>query len=331
MIFQSNMFKNESIKIPNCIFIIIKKIPVVFVLCLLAWSYYVYIHHLCLGYIKIPEVKKSYILIYHIILVFFMWSYLKTIFTKPGEVPEKFKLPKDTFEKFNKHNNDLDGQRRVLTEFAKDLPISTVTNSNDVRFCVKCRVIKPDRSHHCSLCGKCVIKMDHHCPWVINCVSYSNYKFFVLFLIYNLLMNVFVVTTSLSFVLKYWKTTLNLETQEKPYKIHIILLFTIASLLSVTLFSMLVYHIYLLSKNCTTLESFRPPKFMESYDKNGFNLGFYRNIQEVFGKNILLWFIPLFTSLGDGVTFELNKKIPETQSLLYKDVYEKNTSYGYFY
>lgn len=27
-------------------------------------------------------------------------------------------------------------------------------------FCLKCQVEKPDRAHHCSSCGKCVLKMD---------------------------------------------------------------------------------------------------------------------------------------------------------------------------
>lgn len=43
------------------------------------------------------------------------------------------------------------------------------------------------------------------------------------------------------------------------------------------------------------LESFRPPKFLEGYDKNGFNLGCFRNIQQVFGKEIILWPLPLDT------------------------------------
>lgn len=32
------------------------------------------------------------------------------------------------------------------------------------RFCTKCQLPKPDRSHHCSICRMCTYKMDHHCP-----------------------------------------------------------------------------------------------------------------------------------------------------------------------
>ncbi|KAL9938603.1 hypothetical protein V8E36_002322 [Tilletia maclaganii] len=41
---------------------------------------------------------------------------------------------------------------------------------------------KPERSHHCSVCKTCVVKYDHHCPWINACVGLGNERYFVLFL-----------------------------------------------------------------------------------------------------------------------------------------------------
>ncbi|KAI8430960.1 hypothetical protein MSG28_001064 [Choristoneura fumiferana] len=38
--------------------------------------------------------------------------------------------------------------------------------------CTKCCSIKPERAHHCSVCQRCIRKMDHHCPWMIVYVFY---------------------------------------------------------------------------------------------------------------------------------------------------------------
>lgn len=32
------------------------------------------------------------------------------------------------------------------------------------RQCRRCQTFKPERAHHCSICQRCIIKMDHHCP-----------------------------------------------------------------------------------------------------------------------------------------------------------------------
>ena len=48
-------------------------------------------------------------------------------------------------------------------------------------YCFICKLVKPERAHHCSLCNKCILKMDHHCPWVGNCVGFGNHKLFVQF------------------------------------------------------------------------------------------------------------------------------------------------------
>ncbi|CAD8083814.1 unnamed protein product [Paramecium primaurelia] len=50
--------------------------------------------------------------------------------------------------------------------------------------CYDCFIQTPDRSKHCEFCKRCVIKYDHHCPWVNNCVGNDNQSIFWLFLLF---------------------------------------------------------------------------------------------------------------------------------------------------
>ena len=50
------------------------------------------------------------------------------------------------------------------------------------RFCPVCRLAKPPEAHHCRTCQQCIMMMDHHCPYVANCVGEGNRANFVLFL-----------------------------------------------------------------------------------------------------------------------------------------------------
>jgi palmitoyltransferase len=75
------------------------------------------------------------------------------------------------------------------------------------RTCRRCgpTSFKPSRAHHCSICNRCVVKMDHHCPWVNNCVGLGNHKFFLLFISYTFLSCAF----SLALVLFRFFTCVN--------------------------------------------------------------------------------------------------------------------------
>lgn len=53
--------------------------------------------------------------------------------------------------------------------------------------CVVCRARRKMRSHHCKECGRCVDRLDHHCPWIDNCVGLGNQRAFYLFIILLLL------------------------------------------------------------------------------------------------------------------------------------------------
>ena len=66
-------------------------------------------------------------------------------------------------------------------------------------YCGQCRNWKPERAHHCSICDICVLKMDHHCPWLVNCVGYHNFKAFFLFSLYQAIVGVLFVPQMVKF------------------------------------------------------------------------------------------------------------------------------------
>ncbi|KJE96760.1 zinc finger protein [Capsaspora owczarzaki ATCC 30864] len=102
------------------------------------------------------------------------WSHLKAMMSNPGTVPRG--LPDFVMEKIDRTN-----------------PIAV--NNEIVTNCVRCNNYKPTRAHHCSVCRRCVRKMDHHCPWINNCVGQANHKYFLQFVSYILTICIYLLVT----------------------------------------------------------------------------------------------------------------------------------------
>ncbi|XP_017049369.1 palmitoyltransferase ZDHHC20-B isoform X2 [Drosophila ficusphila] len=288
---------------------VFKWIPVLFITAVIAWSYYAYVVELCIRNSQNHIGMIFMLLFYHLFLTLFMWSYWRTIMTSVGRIPDQWRIPDEEVTRLFRADSP-DTQKRILNNFARDLPVTNRTMNGSVRFCEKCKIIKPDRAHHCSVCSCCVLKMDHHCPWVNNCVNFYNYKYFVLFLGYALVYCLYVAFTTLHDFVEFWKYDNNGYSAQGQLnasgmgRFHILFLFFIAIMFAISLVSLFGYHIYLVLVNRTTLESFRAPIFrVGGPDKNGYNLGRYANFCEVFGDDWQYWFLPVFSSRGEGYSY----------------------------
>ncbi|GAB6023328.1 hypothetical protein CHUAL_008131 [Chamberlinius hualienensis] len=81
-------------------------------------------------------------------------------------------------------------------------PESTVL-PEAVSICKRCIAPKPPRTHHCSVCNKCILKMDHHCPWLNNCIGHYNHRYFFLYCVYMVIGALFLVCFGLNIVLDH--------------------------------------------------------------------------------------------------------------------------------
>lgn len=101
--------------------------------------------------------------LFNVVLILLISSHAKCALSDPGHVP----VPEARID-FSDTN-------------------SLQTREDDWTVCQRCEMWRPPRSYHCRVCNRCVRKMDHHCPWVNNCVGEWNQKYFILFLFYGLM------------------------------------------------------------------------------------------------------------------------------------------------
>ncbi|PSN56799.1 putative palmitoyltransferase ZDHHC16 [Blattella germanica] len=79
--------------------------------------------------------------------------------------------------------------------------------------CKKCIAPKPPRTHHCSVCNKCILKMDHHCPWLNNCIGHYNHRYFFMYMAYMCLGVLFLII--FGFQLAYNEVWLGIDDEEE--------------------------------------------------------------------------------------------------------------------
>ncbi|XP_067295267.1 palmitoyltransferase ZDHHC15A isoform X3 [Pseudorasbora parva] len=254
-------------------------IPVTVIIVVVMWSYYAYVVHFCWILLTCAAQRVS---------------------TPPSSPSVEFQLSSSDSLLYEQERGSME-KSQILLEISQKLPVHTRTATGDIRFCHHCQLIKPDRCHHCSVCQMCVLKMDHHCPWLNNCIGFSNYKFFMLFLLYSLVYCLLIVATVTPTFIQLWLGRLF----DSCVKLHVLFLTLVSAMFAVTLCFLLFFHIWLLASNKTTLEWLSVPFFADGPGSEAFDVGVRANFLQVFGEKKIHWPFPVFSSQGDGHSFPL--------------------------
>ncbi|KAI0649520.1 zf-DHHC-domain-containing protein [Trametes meyenii] len=187
-------------------------------------------------------------------------------------------------------------------------PLTGVRWSEDVHVtraamskCRKCGEMRPERSHHCRICNRCVLKYDHHCPVRINqCVGVYNERHFVLFMVY------LIIATFCYAAFGWRRVMLALGWFNEPWPyfappVAFLLTYILAVVLFLAVSAMAGWHLYMVASGETSVETqdhehyrkiagHRGEAFVNCYD-----LGWKKNLELFF--NVGPNGYPLYTLL----------------------------------
>lgn len=138
---------------------------------------------LAVNYIALPELSWLLAVPYNCIVLLLFASHWQCMRTPPG-------IAKDALDQELQQRMREEFQRLCAAGYSED---EAAHCQDQVKvlgavprkwWCVQCDTFRPKRAHHCKTCRACVLEMDHHCPWVNNCVGVQNHKYFILFVGY---------------------------------------------------------------------------------------------------------------------------------------------------
>ncbi|KIM31010.1 hypothetical protein M408DRAFT_65614 [Serendipita vermifera MAFF 305830] len=125
------------------------------------------------------------------------------------------------------------------------------------KWCRTCWAPKPDRAHHCSSCGRCVLRMDHHCPWVSQCVGHRTHAAFLHLLTCITLLSLYIGINAVLVLYAFLFAPVAQPVQDTT-ALHCLFLVILGLIFAMVIGSFLGFHIYLAFTNQTTLEQLSP-------------------------------------------------------------------------
>jgi len=174
--------------------------------------------------------------------------------------------------------------------------------------CKKCKIIKPTKASHCSTCARCILKQDHHCPWVNNCVAIFNQKYFLLFLFYTALCCLY---SGVLLICRFISCTRNLRMCSISG--------LQAALCIINFIEALVFGLFVIIMFVDQISAIWDSNFNNEYPDDNSKprkvIGKYAALKNVFGEGLSWrWFLPI--NMPEKVLKEFNQELDEEPRIL---------------
>uniref|UniRef100_H2ZKS3 Palmitoyltransferase n=1 Tax=Ciona savignyi TaxID=51511 RepID=H2ZKS3_CIOSA len=144
-----------------------------------------------------------------LLFLFNMGCLLRTAWSDPGIIPRASPEENAYLERClqDENTHEYRPPPRTLDITINGAPIK-------LKYCFTCKIFRPPRASHCSMCDNCVENFDHHCPWVGNCVGRRNYRYFFLFVTSLTFLCLFIFGFSVTHIIKgTWSKKRNRDNQ----------------------------------------------------------------------------------------------------------------------
>ncbi|XP_069463826.1 palmitoyltransferase ZDHHC14 isoform X1 [Ambystoma mexicanum] len=212
-----------------------------------------------------------------ILFFFVMGTLLRTSFSDPGVLPRATPDEAADLERQIGNTEDVANGSSAGAYRPPPRTKEVVINGQTVKlkYCFTCKIFRPPRASHCSLCDNCVERFDHHCPWVGNCVGKRNYRFFYMFILSLSFLTVFIFAFVITHViLRAQQAGFLSAIKDSPASVleAVVCFFSVWSIVGLSGF-----HTYLISSNQTTNEDIKG-SWSSKRGKDNYNPYSYGNI-----------------------------------------------------
>ena len=162
------------------------------------------------------NISRSIPIVGALLFLFALSTLLRTSFSDPGVVP-RASADEVAFTEREIERNTCANLNSPESRTSPRIKEITVRNQKiQLKYCITCKMFRPPRTSHCSLCDNCVERFDHHCrkyfisiflkkkliknifssssrtAWVGNCIGKRNYRYFYMFILSLSILCIFV-------------------------------------------------------------------------------------------------------------------------------------------